>query len=177
MTRINNSFSTEGILTTGVPQGSIIGPLLFNIYINDMFLFVPEINIANYADDTTPYTTSKCINSLLKKLEDNTSEIVKWLRNNYMKSNTDKNHLIVTNCDKACITIDNNVIEANTSVKLLGVTIDNKLNFAEHISKICKTVSTKLHALARVAKFMTSEKLRIIMKAFIESQFGYCPLI
>ena len=176
-TRINNSFSTEGILMTGVPQGSILGPLLFNIYINDMFLFVPEINIANYADDTTPYTTSKCINSLLKKLEDNTSEIVKWLRNNYMKSNSDKNHLIVTNCEKACITIDNNLIQANTSVKLLGVTIDNKLNFDEHISKICKTVSTKLHALARVAKFMTSEKLRIIMKSFIESQFGYCPLI
>ena len=176
-TRINNSFSTEGILTTGVPQGSILGPLLFNIYINDIFLFVPEINIANYADDTTPYTTDKCVNALLKKLEENTSEIVKWLRNNYMKSNTDKNHLIVTNCEKGCILVDNNVIEATTSVKLLGITIDNKLNFDKHVSKICKIASTKLHALARVANFMNSEKLRIIMKAFIESQFGYCPLI
>ena len=176
-TRVNNSFSTEGILTTGVPQGSILGPLLFNIYINDMFLFVPNINITNYADDTTPYATDKSVNALLKKLEVNTNEIVEWFRINYMKSNADKNHLIVTNYDNASITVDNNVIEGSTSVKLLGVTIDNKLYFDEHVSKVCKKVSTKLHALARVANYMTSDKLRVVMKAFIESQFGYAPLI
>ena len=176
-TRVNNSFSTEGILETGVPQGSILGPLLFNIYMNDIFLFVPELNIANYADDTTPYTTEKSINSLLEKLEVNTSKVVEWFRNNYMKSNLAKNQLIVTNCEKACITVGNNLIEASPSVKFLGVTIDNKLNFDEHVSNICKRVSAKLHALARVASYMSSDKLRIIMKAFIESQFGYCPLI
>ena len=58
-TRNNNFYSNEGMLSSGVPQGSILGPLLFNIYMNDIFLFVPEINIANYADDTTPHTTSK----------------------------------------------------------------------------------------------------------------------
>ena len=176
-TRINNSFSSEETLTTGVPQGSILGPLLFNIFINDIFLYVPELNIANYADDTTPYTTEKSINSLLQKLEENSSKVMEWFRYNYMKPNSEKNHLIVTNCDEACITVDNNLIKASASVKLLGVTIDNKLNFNEHVSKICKKVSTKLHALARVANYMSSEKLRVIMKAFIESQFGYCPLI
>ena len=176
-TRVNNSFSAEGLLTTGVPQGSILGPLLFNIYMNDIFLFVPEINITNYADDTTPYATDKSVNSLLSKLQENTSEIVKWLRSNYMKSNPDKNHLIVANSDKASIIIDNNVIRSSSSVKLLGVTIDNKLKFDEHVSAICKNASTKLHALARVATYMNSDKLRVLMKAFIESQFGYCPLI
>ena len=176
-TRVNNSFSDEGILTTGVLQGSILGPLLFNIYMNDIFLFVPGISITNYADDTTPYATDKSVNSLLKKLEENTFEIIKWFRNNYMKCNPEKNQLIVTNCEKASLTIDNNVIECSSSVKLLGVTIDNKLNFDEHVSKICKKASTKLHALARVGKYMSSDKLRVIMKAFIESQFAYCPLI
>ena len=90
-TRVNNSFSDEGILTTGVPQGSILGPLLFNIYMNDIFLFVPEISITNYAGDTTPYATDKSVNSLLKKLEENTFEIIKWFRNNYMKCNPEKN--------------------------------------------------------------------------------------
>ena len=144
---------------------------------NDIFLFAPEISITNYADDTTPYATDKSVNSLLKKLEENTFEIIKWFRNNYMKCNPEKNQLIVTNCEKASLTIDNNVIESSSTVKLLGVTIDNKLNFDDHVSKICKKASTKLHALARVAKYMSSDKLRVIMKAFIESQFVYFPLI
>ena len=57
------------------------------------------------------------------------------------------------------------------------VTIDQNLNFSEHVTNICKKASMKLHALARVSKYMSRNKLRIIMKAFIESQFGYCPLI
>ena len=51
------------------------------------------------------------------------------------------------------------------------------MTFEEHITKICKKASQKLHALARISNFMSQEKLRIIMKAFIESQFGYCPLV
>ena len=61
-------------------------------------------------------------------------------------------------------------------LKLLGVTLDNKLNFNEHVSNLCKKASQKLHALARISNFMCQDKLRILMKAFIESQFGYCPL-
>ena len=176
-TRNNNVYSNEGTLSSGVPQGSILGPLLFNIYMNDIFLFVPEINIANYADDTTPHTTSKTVDSLVHTLEENTNNIVNWFRNNYMKSNEDKNHLIITNCDNVSAKIGDHIIECSQVVKLLGVNIDNKLNFNEHISKICKKVGHKLHALARVSYHMTTGKLRILMKAFIESQFGYCPLI
>ena len=60
---------------------------------------------------------------------------------------------------------------------LLGIKIDNKLDFNDHVSNIYKKASLKLHALARVAYFMSQDKLRILMKTFIESQFGYCPLI
>ena len=63
------------------------------------------------------------------------------------------------------------------TVKLLGITIDKKLNFSEHISKLCKKVSSKLHALARISNFMYNDKLRLLMKSFIESQFSYCPLV
>ena len=74
--------------------------------------------------------------------------------------NSDKYKLIISNRDKdLSLTTDNDVIECSRSVKRLGVTIDNKLNFNEHISKLCKKVSTKLHALARVSNFMSQEKL------------------
>ena len=102
---------------------------------------------------------------------------MQWFNENYMKSNIDKCHLITTSPDDVTIKIGCNDITNEKSVKLLGVSIDHQLNFNEHVSKLCKKASTKLHALARVSKFMSKDKLRTIMKAFIESQFGYCPLI
>ena len=92
--------------------------------------------------------------------------------------NANKCHLLITNHDdKVSAIIDGQTIYNSKSVKLLGVCIDNKLDFTEHVSNICKKVSKKLHALRRVSQYMNTEKLRLIMKAFIESQFGYCPLV
>ena len=92
--------------------------------------------------------------------------------------NAKKCHLIVTNHDiDVSINIDGETIKGCKSVKLLGLYIDNNLNFNEHVSKICQKVSLKLHALTRISHYLSTEKLRIIMKAFIESQFSYCPLV
>ena len=74
------------------------------------------------------------------------------------------------------ISIGDEEITGSKSVKLLGVTIDNKLNFNQHITKICNKANQKLHASARIAKYLNPNKLKIIMKTFIESQFNYCPL-
>ena len=93
-----------------------------------------------------------------------------------MKSNTDKCHLIIVNNQVNNIKIGNDIIISKTSVKLLGVTIDNKLNFNEHVDNICKKANNKLHVLAGIAKYLSPDKLRILMKTFIESQFNYCPL-
>ena len=75
------------------------------------------------------------------------------------------------------VSINGNVIDANKSVKLLGIKIDNNLDFNEHVSSVCKKVNLKLHALTRISYFMDKDTLCVLMKAFIESQFGYCPLI
>ena len=93
-----------------------------------------------------------------------------------MKSNNDKCHLLVLNHEDNLIKIGDDEIIGSTSIKLIGITIDNKLNFNEHVTKICKKANQKLHALARIAKYLNTDKLKIIIKSFIESQFNYFPL-
>ena len=77
---------------------------------------------------------------------------------------------------RATAKIDNNYIESEKEQMLLGITIDFKLTFENHIYNICKRASQKLNALARVAPYMNIQKRRIIMKSFVTSQFDYCPL-
>ena len=79
-TKVNNSFSKWASITSGIPQGSIIGPLLFNIYINDIFYIIKETNLANYADDNTPYSIDSNIINILNSLTNNTSLLIKWFK-------------------------------------------------------------------------------------------------
>ena len=175
-TKVNSEYSSYRDIKHGVPQGSILGSLLFNIFLNDIFLFVKDSKITNYADDNTPYATEDSIEKLLETLEKEMNILLEWFNFNEMKSNTDKCHLIIVNNQDKSIKIGKDVITSETRVKLLGVTIDNKLNFNEHVDNICKKANNKLHALARIAKYLSPEKLRILMKTFVESQFNYCPL-
>ena len=93
-----------------------------------------------------------------------------------MKSNDDKCHLIVVNNNEVCVNLGNETINGSTSVDLLGIKIDNNLNCNEHLSKLCKKGNQKLHALARVSKFLSKDELNFLMKTFITSPFHYCPL-
>ena len=167
----------RGVIKSGVSQGSILGPLLFNIFLNDVFLFLPETDIVNYADDNTPYTINKDTIKIIKKLESDTTNLNIWFQSNFLKSNDVKYKLLLTGQHDVTMKIGTEVIQNRNSVKLLGIIIDNKLNFKEHVTKMCKKASKKLHALCRVANYMTSDKLKLVMRAFIDSEFGYCPLM
>ena len=175
-TKVNNSYSSWKNIQYGVPQGSVLGPLLFNIFINDISFFIKKTKIANYTDDSTTYTSEENIESLLKTLQEETSMVLKWFNVNEMKSNDDKCHLIVANHDDISITLGNECLEAEDTVELLGIKIDKNLNFNEHISDLLRKGNQKLHALARISKYLNQDKLKIIMKTFIQSQFNCSPL-
>ena len=97
---------------------------------------------------------------------------------NGLKANPDKFHLILSEpCTEYSVRIEDFIIPNSNNKKLLGVTIDNKLTFDEHVNSLCDKASQKLHALSRVANFMNIKQRQIIMKSFINSQFGYCPLV
>ena len=94
-----------------------------------------------------------------------------------MKVNTGKTHLLVSINVRLTAKIDSNYIESEKEQVLLGITIDSNLTFENHINNTCKRASQKLNTLARVSPYMNMQKRRIIMKSFVTSQFGYCPLI
>ena len=174
--RVNSNYSSWSGIICGVLQGSILGPLLFNIYLSDLF-FPLDSDIANYADDNTPYATSNDIESVIKRLESDSIILFQWIGNNGLKANPDKSHLLLNSKDNhLSATIDDHEIFNSEHKKLLGITFDNELKF-EHVNSLCKKASQKLHALSRVSHFMNEDKRRVLMKAFIESQFGYCQLV
>ena len=178
-TKINLAFSSWEELTQGVPQGSVLGPLLFNIYLNDLFYLSECTEMCNFADDTTFYACDKDLRSLINRLELDSLLAIEWFENNHMKLNQEKCHLLVSGYKHKTIwaMIGQTKIWESRKQKLVVVEIDSNLNFDLYVSSLCKKAGKKLSVLARLSYFMSLNQRRTLMKTFIESQFGYCPLI
>ena len=176
--KINGSFSAWKDTNLGVPQGSVLGPLLFNIYIIDIFLLMNGTEICNYTDDTMIYSCGYDIRNIIIKLEQDANHLATWFPENYMKLNEDICHFILFGTNEIVnVHIGEAQIEESDEEKLLGIDLDKKLSFKKHVRTLCKKASQKLHALTRISVYMEPDKLKLLMKTFVMSQFSYCPLI
>ena len=149
---------------------------MFNIYINDIFCALKGVNIRNFADDTTSYVCDSNLKSVLETLEHNSELANAWFEMNYMTLDTDKCYLLMSGNknEQMWAKLDRDIVWESNDVKLLGITLDNNLKFDKHVFNICSKANRKLSTLTRVAKFLPFKKRRILLKAFIESQFKYC---
>ena len=156
--KINNFYSSWAEILFGVLQGSILGPILSNIFLSDLFLFIKNINVVSYADDTAPYKTGRNSAYVIHNLEVFGKILLNWFNDNSMKANPCKYHLLLRGSDSSEITVGNKTISSSKCEKLLGIKIDSRLNFKEHIESLCKKASQKINALSRLASSINFEK-------------------
>ena len=159
--RVNKTFSEWERITTGVPQGSILGSLLLNIFLNNLFLFVSNASLSNYADDNTFYTFGDNLEKNKDNLRSSLDTVHQWFYENYVVLNAGKCHFMClgNNTENETFLFHNILIENSKEQKILGVIIDNKLNFKSHISELCKKASQKVAALSTFSSYLhNSEK-------------------
>ena len=173
--KINDQFSSWMIIGVRV-HSAILGLLLFSIFLCDMSFFCNKIDVANYADDNSPYCILKTAEEVTAKLEKSSKLIFEWFENNEIEANPDQCHLPLSKNETFEVNINENNISNTKFEKLPGVTFDNGLNFNRHISNVCKTASNEIHATNRFPNNMGQDKRRTLFNLCCISQFNYCAL-
>ena len=167
---INNKTSSSKVIVTGVPQGSIDGPLLFNLFINDLILFLYTTVLSNYADDNNFYAIGNDKEETKKALSKDFQTVINWFYGNYMIVNTGKCHYTCMGKDveeNETLQISSQQKMLNSKeVEILGMKINRKLSFHQHIS-----------ALLTIFPYLKNKKKKAISNTMIKSQFNYCPLV
>ena len=135
--KISDAYSDWDTIIKGIPQASILGPILFNCFINDLFYFIKHSDLYNYADDNTLCYQHKDVNVLQDILMSDSAIAVKWFKSNYMEDNPDKFQAFVLGSNKIkkfTLSCENGNIEipCDKAVKLLGVTFDQDFTFDSH---------------------------------------------
>ena len=176
--KYNGTLSTPKALTIGVPQGTILGPVLYILYANDLTRQLPKGCVTIYADDITLYCSGKNIHVAESKLQNCVDLTVKWLKHNRLVVNPSKSTTMLigtrpkTKNINLAIYIDNIRITQETSIKLLGVEVDANLTWNTHISTLAKKISSKIGLVKRLQQFLPSNTVLSLYPPIIQSHIG-----
>jgi hypothetical protein len=176
---IKGECSSWGDIKAGVPQGSVLGPLLFLIYINDLENVV-SCNLKMFADDTCLYVTTDDSALSANTLNDNLTNIKLWADQWLVNFNPSKTKSMVISYKKANLPplyFDGNLVAEVQQHKHLGVILNNRLTWNNHISNIVKNVSSVLDVMHKLAKDMDRESLETFYKTFVRPKLEYAAVI
>ena len=178
--KIGHIVSSWGDIGKGVPQGSVLGPILFNVFINDIFLFIKHGQLYNYADDNTLSMSCPDFNLLIDSLVDDSKSLIEWFDFNCMQANPEKFQALAvgkkTHEKQPVFKIGNIDIKCDESVKLLGVDIDFRLRFEEHIANLCRKAAQQVNIMKRLGRHLNKLNRLSIFHSFVLSNFNFCPL-
>lgn len=183
---LDNIVSDFGKITTGVPQGSILGPLLFIIYINDISNSTSLLNVISYADDTTLTGTIKAFGGNTPELSQNVNkELLKvqnWLLVNKLALNVDKTKLMIFHkpnkkLPNLSLAINDTHIEKVSTFTFLGLTIDENVTWKAHIHKVGRKIAKVFGVMCRLRQFIPSYILLLIYNALVLPHINYSLIV
>jgi hypothetical protein len=165
-------------MTCGVPQGSVLGPLLFIIYTNDLAHCLKKSKSIQFADDTTLYATHKSLHELFIQVNSDLAILNDWFRANKLSLNVSKtNYMIFSNSkwvnDNLNLNIGPDNIERKDNVKFLGIYIDENLNWQHHINACKSKLSNALYVIKNVKQNINTDCLKTIYYALVYSHLAY----
>ena len=180
--KVKGGYGARRQVRAGVPQGSLLGVLLFNVYLNDMFESV-QANLYNFADHNNLSTVGSTIDEVKAILITENEAAINWIKSNQMITNPEKFHLMFLSANEKdlinqqTINIKGISLKSEANFTLLGVDIDNRLSFHGHINNLCRKAASQINVLKILSSFMGMTEKTILMKLFMLSDFNYCPLV
>ena len=179
--KFNNISSQTNTVRLGVPQGTVLGPILFLIYVNDLSAFVKDVFITMYADDSSIVATGNSVAEASSNLNISLNKISQWFTRNRLLINASKSNVMVigirnttNHAQELNIKFDNNILQKVQHTKLLGIVIDENLSFNKHIDHLIKKISPKIAVLHRLRYRLPVSSLNQIYLAIVQSTFDYC---
>ena len=180
--QFKNSTSDRVSCNIGVPQGSILGPLLFILYINDIHKSSMNSNFILFADDTTVFLQKKNLHDTLAEASSEFSHISDWLRTNKLSLNILKTKLLifdnkVKDFRNINVILDGHQVNASSHAKFLGLTIDDRLNWKQHISEVSKQLSKSNGVINRLKNVLPKKSLLTLYNALVLPHLNYSLLV
>ena len=176
---LNGITSDEMNVSCGVPQGSILGPLLFTIYINDMHNAFKKCLVHHFADDTNLLYSDKDPRNLQKVMDKELKVLVEWLRANRLSLNVDKTEFIIFRPprkslnNRIVLNLDHNKIYESTKIKYLGLLLDSRLSWKFHINELSKKLSRTIGMLYKIRAYSPKPILRSLYFGLFHSHLTY----